>query len=387
MKNKTLFAVVLVLCSVTVLSYARETSLRVVITNPSAFTREHETVSLDWKTVQSHFSDSLRSVVVTDSAGEKILSQLFDSNSDGTPDALLFQIDLQPQQSKRVNIVPSAETEVAPNSLVDARFVEPREDFAWENDRIAFRMYGPAFAGELDNGIDVWVKRVRYLIVKKWYEGEEQTPKILYHADHGEGADFFEVGRSLGCGGTGILYNDTLLQPGVFSSYKIIATGPIRACFELYYDNWDVNGMKFKETKRITLDAGWNLNKIEEIFTSPENKQSLEIAVGLVKRPRTELFSDTSNCWMSLWGQTNDSLVNGYLGTGVVFLPNGIYQTGEDSLHYLMFGKITPGVPFVYYTGAGWTRSGDFNSSVDWENYLAHWSMRIREPLKVEIID
>ena len=34
---------------------------------------------------------------------------------------------------------------------------ERKDDFAWENDRIAFRMYGPALEadGEISSGIDV----------------------------------------------------------------------------------------------------------------------------------------------------------------------------------------------------------------------------------------
>ena len=38
-----------------------------------------------------------------------------------------------------------------------------KDDFAWENDRIAFRVYGPSLerTGEISSGIDVWCKRVR----------------------------------------------------------------------------------------------------------------------------------------------------------------------------------------------------------------------------------
>ena len=42
---------------------------------------------------------------------------------------------------------------------------ERLDDFAWENDLVAFRAYGSAIRrtkGPEDSGIDCWLKRVRY---------------------------------------------------------------------------------------------------------------------------------------------------------------------------------------------------------------------------------
>ena len=60
-------------------------------------------------------------------------------------------------------------------------------DMAWENDRIAHRMYGfelnsptAAAVGERlrGSGIDVWGKRVTYPIVDRWYaKGHDQFHK------------------------------------------------------------------------------------------------------------------------------------------------------------------------------------------------------------------
>ena len=71
------------------------------------------------------------------------------------------------------------------------RFVPERmDDFAWESDRIAHRMYGPALItgeGTISSGVDVWVKSTRNMIINKWYKSGE------YHADHGEGLDGYSV--------------------------------------------------------------------------------------------------------------------------------------------------------------------------------------------------
>ena len=51
------------------------------------------------------------------------------------------------------------------------RVPERKDDFVWENDKVAYRVYGPALQamGEITSGIDVWSKRVPDLIVNAWY--------------------------------------------------------------------------------------------------------------------------------------------------------------------------------------------------------------------------
>ena len=64
---------------------------------------------------------------------------------------------------------------------------ERKSDVAWENDRIAFRVYSQEVANKAANGVDVWPKSVDYSIIDKWYENNNN--KISYHVDHGEGCD------------------------------------------------------------------------------------------------------------------------------------------------------------------------------------------------------
>jgi hypothetical protein len=60
---------------------------------------------------------------------------------------------------------------------------ERLDDFAWESDRTAHRVYGPAIIKDpkehlISSGVDVWVKKVRTPVVDKWYKRGE------YHHDH-----------------------------------------------------------------------------------------------------------------------------------------------------------------------------------------------------------
>jgi unsaturated rhamnogalacturonyl hydrolase len=49
---------------------------------------------------------------------------------------------------------------------------------------------------------------------------------------------------------------------------------------------------------------------------------------------------------------------------------------------------ITPaeaGKPFLYYLGAGWSKSGDFATETDWEDYVRQFVARLHAPLQVNL--
>lgn len=373
MKRILRLCCILLLCSWNL----RSQTILVEASNPLPVERNSETLVIRTAELEHLLPNaSAERLVVRDAATrEELLSQV-------TEGEFLFQSHFGPNEKKEF-LIAEAPTRTNPASLVDGRFVLPREDYAWENDRIAFRMYGPALAAEVNNGIDVWTKRVRYLIVEKWYASSRESGKDTYHEDHGEGADFFTVGRTLGAGGSGIWFNGKLYQPGVFSSQRTIARGPVRVVFELAYDRWNVEGKMFKEVKRISLDAGQNVNKIEVTFTGLSRADTLTVACGLARRKNAIYERNDKACWMSLWGQTNEDPVNGYLGTGVVLGAQQCIGFVEDTIHYMMLGKALAGEKFTYYAGAGWTRSGDFASAEDWKGYLDQVAARLQHPVAV----
>jgi pectinesterase len=370
------------LCLCIAASSCEGADLLISVSNPSRAVRRSETVEVRLADITAK-DPSLKArnlIVVDQAAGTELGTQVTDS-------LLLFQSDFGPGEAKTFVVKPEEGAHKESASKDDGYFARPREDYAWENDRIAFRMYGPALAAEVSNGIDVWTKRVRSLIVRKWYEADEKEGKgTYYHTDRGEGADFFSVGKTLGAGGNGIWYKDSLYQPGVFTSYKTLANGPIRTSFELTYAKWNVRGKTFTETERISLDAGRNLNKIEVSFTGLDPTDSLLIACGLVKRKGVALQAGAGNGALALWGPTNDDPVNGSLGTGILLKPAAVAGKHDDSVQVILLGRMEIGKPFVYWAGAGWTRSGDFASAASWASYLAEFSASISEPLQVSVI-
>ena len=65
---------------------------------------------------------------------------------------------------------------------VYGRYVpERKDDFAWENEYAAFRLYGPALKPENpSNGVDLWLKNSPALVIDTMY-GRELKDHRPYH--------------------------------------------------------------------------------------------------------------------------------------------------------------------------------------------------------------
>jgi hypothetical protein len=260
----------------------------------------------------------------------------------------------------------------APAPAYCAFMPQRMDDFAWENDRIAFRAYGPALerAGEISSGIDVWVKRTRRPVIEKWYYNAN------YHEDLGEGLDMYKVGPSRGCGGSGIWRSNNLYVAKNFLTWHIVQCGPSRITFELTYAPYNAGGVTIRERKRISLDSGSNLNRIESLmdwdWSGPER---LTLAVGIVKQPGSESVDFANDdSWMSCWEPAQAE--NGAIGCGVVMSsPSRRRDTADQAFLQTSIGR---GQPLVYYAGAGWTRSGDFPNRESWVRYVSRSAEKIK---------
>lgn len=416
--------------------------VQIKLTNPTAFSRDCETVEIDLPgkvggLLSYHPEDGLNFFAVMDGNSSRILdSQLYFTGTDKFPVAqLLFQVDLAPNETKTFYILDASALAAVPPPIVKtfARYVPEREDdFAWESDRIAHRMYGPALETWqkeplTSSGVDVWIKRTRSLIINQMYG----TMKLF--DTRGPSQDDYRVGKTRGCGGLGIWNDGKLYVSKNWGTYKIITTGPIRSEFELTYDTWDANGRKVSETKRISIDAGSNMSRVESVFSS-DDKSPLQIGVGLAERPGKNIILNESSIitkdsasseinswqsstdkglvvqnqdesWMTYW-QPQD-FAKGTTATAII-LPKGsvklftndnpnlpasafkppTHTVGEGQAPIRNLLAIAPaeiGKPFVYYLGAGWDKSGDFPNAAAWNNYVRRFAERRDQPLQVTI--
>lgn len=154
------------------------------VSNKLEKARNIETIEIDLKNIPQLLSEfSPEQIVVREKNSDlPLLSQLIEMDGDEKYDLLIFQSNFQAKEQK-VFVLEGVEGELElPTSEIStfARFVQERiDDFAWENDKLAFRTYGPKAqaitesgkkGGTLSSGIDCWLKRVDYPIIDKWYK-------------------------------------------------------------------------------------------------------------------------------------------------------------------------------------------------------------------------
>ena len=355
----------------------------VTLVNPLAAPRASETVVVTRAELDKVApSFDLTKALVVDAHGAPVLSQLVDMDGDEAPDQLVFQTNLGARETKTFELrlgqrPPASRAEFK----VYGRFVRERhDDFAWENDRVAHRIYGPGletYAKDplTSSGIDVWVKRVPKLIVNEWYMTDD------YHQDHGEGADFYSVGKSRGCGGVGIWTAGALASSRNFTSSRVLANGPIRLVFELTYAPWDAGSGKVAETKRVTLDAGTSFNRIESTFVA---QGTPSVGIGIAKHPGNAEKTDLKLGWRGVW-EPLDGGKSGHLGCAVMLQPGSKAQAAETAAEYLLVTPAPSRGPLVYYAGTVWDQVSAVTSLEAWHKEGQGLAARLEVPIKVKL--
>jgi hypothetical protein len=315
--------------------------------------------------------------------------QIFSRVAGAVPDTLLTLVNVEASQKIQLRFfVGGGETASEIKPLVFGRAVpERKDDFAWENDKVAYRVYGPALqaTGEVSSGIDVWSKRVSELIINDWYakdaEGQRtKNPALTYHKDSGQGMDSYDVGLTRGCGGTAIESGRKFFISKNYTTAEILASGPLRFQFRLRYAAWPAGGLDVSEEKIITLDAGTHLNRVQSTF-SFEGVPLVRAAIGLATHAHAEISENPQEGLLSVWEPLTDSSA-GMDGTGIV-LPAGVTATAtraDGNIYFVLDAKRD--VSIVYYAGAGWSKS-DMSDQVAWQRYLRDFSMDLRRPLQM----
>ena len=206
-----------------------------------------------------------------------------------------------------------------------------------------------------------------------------------YHKDHGEGLDFYKVGRTLGLGMTAPVNNDTLCLGHNFVTAEILDNGPLRITFKLSYEPYMAGGQQITETRVISLDAYSLFNKVTNIFET--DTTTLTVATGIVmpeENPEANAASTTfgDNTGIIAY-ETPANDVNGTIYTAAIH-PDGFGIIKVSNGHFLGLNSYQPGNQYSYYAGGGWSKAG-FDSFNEWTSFLKEAKANIDNPLIVEI--
>ena len=289
---------------------------------------------------------------------------------------------------------------------------ERKDDYAWENDRTAYRVYGPALqkTGERSYGTDVWSKNTPELVVEQryWIEDVVMMPAVeklrkenrqrgdslyrlnSYHNDHGRGMDLYKVGATLGCGTPALMVNGQLQYPYCFKECEIVDNGAMRMAVRLTYHPATVNGdTAVVEHRYIELDKGSNYNKV--VVSYDGLTKPVDLATGFVLHSEDKENVECEDDYVIYADPTDNPRVNNcQLFVGALF-PEGVDKTqklmleqskGGNDGHALGIKKNYTGAPYVYYFGSAWSKH-DVRTLKEWEE-RTEWTLRsLRQPLKV----
>jgi hypothetical protein len=362
--------------------------VRIRVVNPLDVARRAETVEVAASALAplAKAADLPGLAVVDARSGREILGQAVDEDGDGAFDRLVFQADFAPAEAREFRLERAQPRKPRLSDYrVYGRFVRERhDDFAWENDRVAFRLYGQAletFEKEplTSSAVDAWSKRTPRLVVNEWYLQDD------YHRDHGEGGDFYPAGKTRGCGGSGLIVNGALAVSKNFRASRVLAAGPIRLVFEVDYPEWETPGLGVSETKRVTLDAGSQMSRYESFYRTGGGGP-ITWAAGIRRAEGVTPRVDRERGILRTWEHQTRYGEDGWLGCGVVVEPSSIVEVREEGGSQIVVAATPAGTPATWHAGSGWDRSGYFPDTAAWDRYLDGFAVRLRSPLRVEVV-
>ncbi|HEY9045955.1 MAG TPA: DUF4861 domain-containing protein [Ohtaekwangia sp.] len=352
--------------------------------------KRNEVVTISAAHLAAFTDEEKKSVKVLDENGAPLEQQFVDSNGDSISDELLFEAIFDSGQQRSFKLAVTDKIPAATEQRTFGRFVPERiDDFAWENELVAFRTYGPEAqrlvdehekGGTLSSGLDCWLKRVSYPVIDKWYK--KNTDGGSYHKDDGEGYDPYHVGASRGCGGIGVWVHDSLFVSKNFTTYRVLANGPLRTTFELTYAPWAADGKTVNEKKTISIDKGNQLYKVTVHIDSADALPNCTIGITLHEKTGATK-ADSTKAWFRYWETIDDSEI----GTGVVIDPEYVighldYRTTKKDLSQLYVITKPQQNQVIYYTGFAWKKAGILTTPEAWDQYLTDFSARIASPLE-----
>ena len=417
-------------------NYCHAQQATIVVSNPTSASRT-ELISLSMNEVKAKLGNAApkqgEAYIVKNTRGQQIGSQI---THDGL---LLIDASVRPHGSATYYVSigkPYQQKVYATGALYKIR----KDDIAWENDRCAYRVYGPALqrTGERSFGTDVWVKNTPDTVVYERYvkdmngnikgdkidakvralqkqekvekntakaaaldkqikalQAESRETDILtsFHLDHGNGLDPYRVGATLGLGAPSLMVGKNQVLPYCYKDSRILDNGPLRFTVELTYNPSTVGDMKnVVEHRIISLDKGSNFNKMTVWYdglTTPT-----DFATGFPIHEEDTETKTFAKDYVSYADPTDNVEVNNsQVYVGVLF-PEGI-----DHTYYQLFDKKHDGATghalglkrglknqekYSYYFGAAWSQY-DVRSYAEWQIRIKDYLDALKTPLQVEI--
>lgn len=289
---------------------------------------------------------------------------------------LLLDVRVRPHSKATYTLEPGRPVAVL-SSVGGRQYPERLDDIAFENDRIGFRLYGPALQrkGEKGFGHDVWVKRTPELILEELYRND---PRLSFHLDYGRGLDCYGVGPTLGCGTSCLIRDGKIVYPWCYETCKILDKGPLRFTVQVDFPTTD----GITEHRVLSLDKGSNFCEATVWYSGI--KDPVDVAAGLAIRPTDTTTVVTGEGYVHYADPTVDPERHQcQVYTALLFPDQRVTITQQDN-HALGICKNYTGQRFHYFFGAAWSEY-DVCSQAEWQARIDGFIEACRHPLQVNI--
>lgn len=365
---------------------SKSTDIAITVENPTDFDRSVDLVEVPVEGLKAKVTLAEgQAYVVKNAKGEIVPSQV---TYDGR---LIFQSGVKAKETTSFTVSAGENPEFKAQTY--GRFItERKDDFAWENDRVAFRIYGPALVAVdgPSNGLDIWYKRTNDMKIDQWYK-DDIAGTASYHEDHGEGLDDYKVGRSLGAGAMAPFVNGKLWLNENFASQELLENGPLRTTLKLTYKDIDVDGKTYSETRTFSIDAGSQFSKVVQEYGT---KEDIAVAAGIVKRLANDTIIVSPEKDYVIYREPSEKAGPVYLGllfpagidsmvVDTYKVPNAKTKKDDTYSHVLATATYKANQPIVYYTGYGWSKFGFADESA-FQAYASNFSKGLKQPLVVK---
>lgn len=386
----TIFSILATVSGAFTICSAAQSGVNVSVRNPAPFDRQGQVVEIDGSKI---LGATGRNVIVTAADGSRLPSQLTHDNK------ILVRTDIPAGTIARFTISPAAGNEEAmkTDTVCFAQLrPDKQDDFAWENDRCGYRLYGPVYrhGGGKVSGYDIWTKSVPFPVLKQRYD-DHGAYGMSYHKDFGTGMDVYTVGRTLGAGMNALIDNDTICYPCAYETCEFLDNGPLRVTAKVTCYPETVGGDgNVVETRIVTLDAGSWLNKTTVSYAGLTKPHPLTTGIVIHKQNKKGYAIDPEKRYLAYVDLTdNPANGNGAIFIGVVnpTLPDSITYTpltpevGDAIGQVMTHSTYNPGEDYTYYWGAGWSKGGVKGMDA-WRRTLAEQYLALNQyPLEIII--
>ena len=423
-------------------SYCHAQQATIVVSNVTSESRT-ELISLNMSEIKEKLGNTTpkkgEAYIVKNKRGQQIGSQI---THDGF---LLIDASVRPHGSATYYVSigkPYQQKVWTTGALYKIR----KDDIAWENDRCAYRVYGPSLqkTGERSFGTDIWVKNTPDTVVYERYvkdrngnikgdkidakvrtllkqektlesqtKNEKNKTKVAkleaqlktiqahrkslqtesnemdiltsFHLDHGNGLDPYRVGATLGLGAPSLMVSKNQILPYCYKDYRILDNGPLRFTVELTYNPSTVGNMKnVVEHRIISLDKGSNFNKMTVWYDGLTTPT--DFATGFPIHEEDTESKTFAKDYVSYADPTDNIEVNNsQVFVGVLF-PEGI-----DNTYYQLFDKKHDGAighALGLKRGLKNQQQYSYYFGAAWSKYdvksYAEWQIRIKDFLDAQ---